>query len=280
MSVWERLSKIDRRIIYLLLSLVIIIPIVFKIPSTVAVSEAARMAYDAVDRLPPGTPIVFSTDFDPASMPELRPMMTAVLRHAFKKKLKVIMMGHWPTGIPLSTLILEEVAKEFDAEYGKDYINIGYRPGGGAVMIRIGREIRSVFDVDVEGTALDSLPMMRTIHNYSDIGLIACFEAGAMGDFWVRYAWGRFGVNIIMGTTAVVTPDCYPYLGAHQIDGLIGGMAGAAAYEKMVKQPDKAMIRMSSQAWAHILIIVFIIVGNIGYFMLRKSGKGKRRGTI
>jgi hypothetical protein len=280
MSFWERLSKIDRRIIYLLLSLVIIIPIVFKIPSTVAVSEAAKMAYDAVDRLPEGTPIIFSTDFDPASMPELRPMMTAMLRHAFKKKLKVIMMGHWPTGIPLSTLILEEVASEFDVEYGIDYVNIGYRPGAGAVMIQMGRDIRFAYDVDIQGIPIDSLPMMRTIHNYSDIGLIAAFEAGSMGDIWVQYAWGRFGVRIIMGTTAVVTPDSYPYLGAHQIEGLVGGMAGAAAYEKMVEHPDKAMIRMSSQAWAHILIIVFIIIGNIGYFMMRKAEKSKKKDSV
>lgn len=278
MSFWERLSKIDRRIIYFLLALVIIIPIVFKIPSTVAISEAAKMAYDAVDGLPEGTPILFSTDFDPASMPELRPMMTAVLRHAFKKKLKVIMMGHWPTGIPLSTIILEEVAAEFDAEYGVDYANIGYRPGAGAVMIQMGREIRSVFDVDIQGNPIDSLPIMGTIHNYSDIGLIAAFEAGSMGDFWVQYAWGRFGVHIIMGTTAVVTPDSYPYLGAHQIEGLIGGMAGAAAYEKMVEYPDKAMIRMSSQAWAHILIIVFIVLGNLGYFMMRRRKIEPKRG--
>jgi len=280
MSIWERLSKIDRRIIYLLLAIVIIVPIVFKISSTISVSEATRMAYDTVEKLPEGATIIFSTDFDPASMPELRPMMSAVLRHAFEKKLKIIMMGHWPTGIPLSTLILEEIAREFDAQYGVDYVNIGYRPGAGAVMIRMGRDIRDAFDIDIQGTSLDSLPMMKTIHNYSDIGLIAAFEAGSMGDFWVQYAWGRFGVNIIMGTTAVVTPDTYPYLGAHQIEGLIGGMAGAAAYEKLIERPDKAMIRMSSQAWAHILIIVFIILGNVGYFMMRRTEKKEKRGIV
>ncbi len=280
MKIWERLSKIDRRVIYLLLALVIIIPIVFKIPSTVAVSKAARMAYDAVDKLPAGTPIIFSTDFDPASMPELKPMMVAMLRQAFEKKLKVIMMGHWPTGIPLSTLILEQVAKEFNAEYGVDYVNLGYRPGAGLVMIQMGKEIRSVYDIDTKGNPVDSLPMMKSIHNYSDIGLVACFEAGSMGDIWVQYAWGRFGVKIIMGTTAVVTPDSYPYLAAHQIEGLIGGMAGAAAYEKLISHPDKAMIRMSSQAWAHILIIVFIIIGNVGYFMMRRMEKTRKSGTM
>ncbi|MCK4235122.1 hypothetical protein KAX75_11890 [candidate division WOR-3 bacterium] len=279
MSIWERLSKIDRRIIYLLLALVIIIPIVFRIPSTVAVSESAQMAYDVLDGLPAGTPVLFSTDFDPASMPELRPMMTAVLRHAFKKKLKVIMMGHWPTGIPLSTIILEEVAQEFDVEYGVDYINIGYRPGAGLVMIQMGREIRSVFDIDITGEPLDSFPMMKPIHNYSDIGLVACFEAGDMGEIWARYAWGRFGVRIIMGTTAVVTPDIYPYLGSRQIEGLIGGMAGAAAYEKLIEHPDKAMIRMSSQAWAHILIVLFIVIGNIGFFMMRRIERIKKKRT-
>jgi preprotein translocase subunit YajC len=37
---------------------------------------------------------------------------------------------------------------------------------------------------------------------------------------------------------------------------------------------------MSSQAWAHILIIVFIILGNVGYFMMRRTEKKEKRGIV
>ncbi|MCK4352636.1 hypothetical protein KAW65_04430 [candidate division WOR-3 bacterium] len=269
----KKIANIDRRIIFIVIVLCIIIPFLTKTVLEIRVSAPVKSAYKALEKLESGSCVLFSVDYDPASQPELQPMLIAVLRHAFKKNLKVIMMCHWPLGFPLGQDALMVTAKEYDKKYGQDYVNLGYRPGMSAIMLGIGREIRDFFASDYAGTPVDSLDIMKGVHNYGDITLLIGFEAGATGDYWVRLAGAQFGQKITLGCTAVCAPDCYPYLQAKQIEGLIGGLKGAAEYEKLVECPGAGIIGMTAQSAGHIAIIIFIILGNLSYFILKKREK-------
>lgn len=271
MSFWEKLGKLDRRIIYLIVAFGVIIPILMKAIFPVSPLPEVKKAFEEIDRLPPGSVVMFSVDYDASSMPELQPMLVAMLRHCFRNNLKVLLMGHWPLGLPLGQIALEQVAKEFNKKYGVDYVFLGYRPGVAAVMINLGKEIRLVFNNDYKGTPIDSLPMMQNIHNYNDIAILVGLEAGATGDAWVQFAQARYNQKIILGATAVVAPDLYPYLQANQIVGLIGGLRGAADYENLIKTPGPAILGMPAQTTIHILVIILIIFGNIGYLTLRRK---------
>ena len=273
MSIWERLGKIDRRIVFLIIGIVVLIPIIFGLKMSVQISPAVQSAYNAINDLKPGSAVMISIDYDAASMPELQPMLIAILRHCFDKNLKVILIDFWPLGLPIGTQGLEQVAKEYKKKYGIDYVNLGYRPGDIAVMLRMGLEIRNVFYGDISGTPLDSLPMMDNIHNYDDIAVVVGLEAGSMGDYWVQYVNARFKQKLILGVTAVMAANAYPYVQSGQIEGLIGGLKGAAEYERLVHHPGFAHVGMASQSWAHVAIVIFIILGNIGFFVERRKGK-------
>ncbi len=267
---FERISKIDRRIIYLIVLVGVTIPLLTRKGFEFKPLPEVKNAYNFIENLPEGSNVLISIDYDAASMPELQPLLEVMLRHLFRNNLKVIMMGHWPLGLPLGQIALEKIAKEMDKKYGYDYVFLGYRPGIAAVMLNMGKEIRMVFDVDYKGVPLDSLPMMREVHNYDDIALLIGFEAGSVGDFWVQFAQARFGQKIILTSTAVVTPDLYPYYQAGQIVGLIGGLRGAADYEILVKRKGFAYTGMTAQTVIHVIIIALILLGNIGYFALRR----------
>lgn len=273
MSIWERLSRIDRRIIYLIIFLVVFLPLLFGIRMKVSISPAVQSAYNAINALPEGSVVMVSIDYDPASMPELQPMLKAILRHCFGKNLKVVLLGFWPLGLPLGTEGLNQVATEYHKVYGIDYVNLGYRPGDVAVMVGMGKNIKSFFMSDYRGKSCDSLPLMQHIRNYDDIAMVVGLEAGSFGDMWVQYVGARFHQRIILGVTAVMAAMEYPYLQANQIGGLIGGLKGAAEYELLIKHPGFASTGMAAQSWAHIAIILFIIIGNIGYFMERRRRK-------
>ena len=77
------------------------------------------------------------------------------------------------------------------------------------------------------------------------------------------------------GTTAVMAPDAYPYLQSKQIEGLVGGLKGAAEYETLIGYPGLGTRGMPAQEWAHVLVIFFIIIGNLGYYF----GRRRRRRT-
>ena len=66
-----------------------------------------------------------------------------------------------------------------------------------------------------------------------------------------------------------------------KIRGILSGMPGAAEYEQLVENalhgrgvditPGKASINMAAQSMAHVLIVLLIILGNITYYLTRKS---------
>ncbi|MEO0069942.1 MAG: hypothetical protein ABIK18_04020 [candidate division WOR-3 bacterium] len=273
MNLWERITTIDRRIIYLLLTIVVITPLIIKPKILVRVSQPVRDAFNAVDQLPAYSVVMISIDFDPSSAPEVQPMLLAILRHAFKKDLKVILTGQLALGLPIGEIALNQVAPEYGKVYGKDYVNIGYRPGYSALMVGIGREIRDFFKTDYRGTPLDSFEFMRSVHNYQDIALLVSLAHGAVADAWIQFAGARFKQKIIVGCTGVNAPGMFQYYSAHQIEGIIGGLQGASEYEALVQKPGSATLGMPAQSTAHGLLILLLIIGNIGFLISRKRGK-------
>lgn len=270
-SVLEKLATIDRRYIYILIVITVTLPFLLKTALPIRVSPPVMSAHTAVDTLKTGSVILVSIDYDPTSLPEIQPMLVSILRHAFSKGVKVIMMGHIPLGIPVGQLGLEQVVEEMGMKYGEDYVNLGYRPGYTAVMVTMGRAIREVFWSDYRGTPVDEFPLMRNIVNYEQIDLLVTLAHGYAAEFWAQYAGARYGQRIIVGCTAVVAPDLYPYLQAGQIEGLIGGLKGAAEYETLIGRPGVGVLGMPAQSLTHIVILLFIIFGNIGYFVLRRK---------
>ena len=85
---------------------------------------------------------------------------------------------------------------------------------------------------------------------------------------------GRYNVPLALGVTAVMATDYYTFLQSKQLFGLIGGLKGAAEYEKLIgRNKDIANRSMDAVSVAHVFIILFIIIGNIAFFA---TGRGKR----
>jgi hypothetical protein len=270
------LTKIDRRIIFLLMIGVVLIPMLFDIPIPFEIGDPVQNAFNAIDTLEPGSVIMLSVDYDATSYPECQPMIVAITNHAFQKDLKIVLIGNIPTGLPLGQEALERAADEYGKTYGVDYVNLGYRPGGVSVIIGMGREIRDFYGQDYRGVDVDSLPMMKKVHNYNDIAVLMSFAHGIMVEVWIAYAGARFGQQILGGVTGVVAPDLYPYLQSGQLAGLLGGLKGASEYESLIKKKGLASRGMPAQSTAHILVILLIVIGSIAEFSLKLTERRKK----
>jgi hypothetical protein len=95
---FEKIKNLDRRIIYIFILLSVCIPLIKPIGLPINVSDETRKGFEAIDKLPAGSRVIFSADYDPASAAELYPMNVAILKHCFKKHLRVVAMGLWPQG--------------------------------------------------------------------------------------------------------------------------------------------------------------------------------------
>ncbi|MGB5106782.1 MAG: hypothetical protein WBP42_08735 [Candidatus Zixiibacteriota bacterium] len=277
MTMYERLLLLDRRWIFLVLAVVIIIGmfVPMNIPTTPA--SEVKVIYDYIESLKEGDYILVAMDYDPNAMAELHPVAYAVLEQAFTKKLKVITLTLSQNGAGMVDEALDNVIdstriyRNLVPEYGQDFVFLGYRPYFSLVILGMGQNFRVNFSSDYNNTPLDSIPMMKGIQNYDDVKCVISISGGNVADAWVANANGRYNVKVALATTGVMAADYYPYYQSEQIFGIIGGMKGAAEYEYLAHNPGPAIEAMKVQIFAHIVIIAFIVLGNIGFFMDRRA---------
>ena len=283
-----KLQAIDRRWIFLMIAAAVVIPMAFDLRIAEPATPEVQAIFDKVEELPEGSPVLVSFDFDPPSRPELQPMAISYIRHLAHRRHKIYVMALWPVGQAEARWVLETILnKEFPHfQYGVDYVLLGYRPGGQSVIQAALSNIRTMYSYDHEGTPVDSMPMMDSVFKLSDFDLILNVSAGYPGlKEWVQFGGDQSGVPIAGGVTAVSAPLLYPYY-PNQMFGIMGGLKAAAEYESLLLEnyPNsyegldefQAIGRMGSQTFAHIIIILFIIIGNIAYFATGGS-KGRAR---
>ena len=272
MKLFERLQALDRRVIFVLVALAVIIPMVVPLGLPVDVTRPARDIYDRVERLPEDAVVVVSCDYDAGSEAELAPATVAFIEHCFQRNLRVYMMGLWPVGPDLGNLALQESAARHNKVYGVDYINVGYRPGGPVMLVSLGRDFGDIVRTDYAGVPIDSMPLGRAVKSARDIDFVMTMSAGDPGVLhWIIYFSARYGTPIATATTGIMAPQQYPYLSSGQLVGLLGGMKGAAEYEMLVEQPARAVAGMDSQSIVHLLLVAFIVMGNVILLYQRRA---------
>ncbi len=278
MNFWEKLSHIDRRWIYLLVAIAVTFPMLVVIRFPVELSPEAQKLYDAVESLPDSSVVFLTFDYYPSTLAETEPMSIAALKQMFRKDMKIITMTTIPLGGPsIAERVTRKVAEEYGKVYGEDFVNLGYKANYVAVLKGMGGAIETIYPADNTGTPLRELPLMQRVKNYSDIKFIYVVADNAIVDYWISIVNAQYGTPVGAGVTAVMAPKMYSFVESGQLVGLLGGMKGAAEYERLVKFEGTATRGMDAQSLVHLLIIFFVLVGNISFLAMRRSGKEARR---
>jgi hypothetical protein len=267
----ERLELIDRRVIFVLVGLAIILPLFtgwrLELRSTPPVTDFYRFLQD----LPPGSKIVISDDWDPGSKAELETAAIAVLRHAFKRDLKVIEMTLWGTGAIIVNDTLEKTAQAAGKVYGEDYVSLGFKEGREVIMQGVAQNIRTVYPTDYRGNDIDDLPIMDGVNSLRDVAGVVSVSAGYPGTKeWVQQVQTRFNIPMIAICAGVSEPEYQPSYNSGLLQGLICCLANMAAYEDLVGDVGFATRAMVAQSSGHYMLAALIILGNLFYAIARR----------
>ena len=274
MNLWDRLEKIDRRWVYLMVAIAVTIPFLIPAKFPVMITPETKMIYDYIEDIPDSSNIMLVFDYYPSTIAECEPMARAGLHHFFRKDCRIVTLSNIPLGGPtMAETVTREIAALYDKQYGVDFVNLGYKANYVAVMQGMGQSIESIFPTDNSGTPLDSLPLMQEIENYSDIAFIYEVADNATADYWVAIVNAQYGTPMSVGMTAVSAPKYYAFIASGQVVGILGGMRGAAEYEQLIGEQDDAFRGMDAQSLVHLLIIALVVIGNVGFII----NKGARR---
>ncbi|KAF0125626.1 MAG: hypothetical protein FD189_1424 [Elusimicrobia bacterium] len=271
-STLEKFLKIDRRLIFLALAIVLFFPIVrpLGLPNKNLGKDVVNI-YNHIESLPAGSFILMSLDYDPATRPELHPQAIALVKHSFRlnHRIGIFTLNAGATGM------IEEIAERIPKDiapakvYGKDYVIFPYQPKPQAVMTQLGIDMYAIYDKDRNGAPTREMEVMKGIHSVKDMSLGICVTGTALLDAWVAYVGDKYNFPMAGGVTAVSQPGYGPYLQTGQLKGLIGGMKGAADYESLINELDKGTSGIDSLSLAHILVIILIVTSNIIMLVLK-----------
>lgn len=268
---YDRLLNIDRRWIYLLMAIAVVIPAIWTFTVPVGVSGEVRAVHEFLEALEPGDVMQLGIDYDPSTLAELHPMAESILNQAFSKDVKVIVTTLSQFGPAMADELITRVAAEHGKQHGLDYTFLGYKPYPAITILAMGTDYRVPFPTDYYGTPVDEIPMMEDLHNYSDVECVISLAGGNSADMWIQYGNAKYGVPVALGVTGVMASDYYPYLQSRQIFGLLPGVKGAAEYEQLLGHLGDASRGMPYQVTSHLLIIIVMIIANVGYIARRRA---------
>lgn len=262
----ERLQRIDRRIIFAVLMLVIAWPLVKPLGLPVNVSSETQAAYDLIESLTPGSTVLIATSIFPSTQAELEPQTIAMLNHLVKKQAKIVMAPCYPDTPPY-LLRYAEMLKAAGYVEGVDYLSLPYMAGEETLYGAMGSDFKKTYEQVPSSQLWDSISSVKSF------SLIIVPNGGRHPLYVMAHISTPKNVKMIASITAVVLPSVQQYFNSGQISGVVSGMNGAAEYEFMVGAPGKALQGMDAQALGHLWIVALVVLGNIGYFATRRGSK-------
>jgi hypothetical protein len=282
----DRLSRLDRRWLYLVMLIALSATLLARPLFPETPSIFTRPVFDRIEALPTGTTVLVSLDYSPASAPEIEPMAMALTRHLLLRGVRPVYVTLWPEGNNMLQRLREQVLQPGfpDLVEGLDFAALGYKAGGRMVINALRQDLAAMYTNDLRGVPLDSLPVLAGIERLQDFPLLIALSGGTPGlKEWVLYGGDPTGIPVAGGCTAIGTPEFLAYFPG-QLLGLLGGLKGASEYEAALAEryPEQDFERragraMGPQTVAHVLILLFLVLGNLTY--LRRV-RWRRRGRV
>lgn len=301
-SIFQHMHNIDRRWIYLVLTITLVISIIVAKPVTPKVLDSVQAMYDTVENAPAnpgdGKLVLLGMTFSPSTMGENGNQARVLIRHLMlsHKRFAILSAGEFQGAI-LGPMIVNDLAKQYHYQYGVDWISFGFQPSAMGFYTSFPRDIPGTIQTDgVNHQRLAKYPIMKGIKTMRDnIALFIDITASNSAFNWVEVVQGRYGLKIGYACTGVMAAEAYPYLDSGQFFGMMPGIKGAADYELLVDREEARQYRdgkithlyepnkdaqivitparqlMFTQNIAHLVILLFIIIGNVGLLLARRA---------
>lgn len=248
--------------------------------------QPAQLFYNAIEKLTasPGKIVFIAVDWGPGTQAEMESQTAGAIEHLMRKRIPFALISIYQLAPPFMKEIPLKIKTKLEAEspgeewvYGKDWVNFGFQPGSGTMIQSLARTSRLAEELkaDVFGTPFADIPAMTGVTTIKDIPLLIEFTSlvGAFNAWLQFFQIEGYRPPLLHGCTSITIPEAHIYLASGQILGLHEGIAGAAHYDTLLsndypnRKPGIALKINTGLAFAQLLVLGLIILGNIGHFV-------------
>lgn len=269
-TIWDKLQQIDRRVLYWIMFVALMIPFIRPIGLPITVAPSTRDLYNGLLTLKEGDVVVVNLSFGVSAWPECLPATVASIKVILRQGAKLIVWGGGHADVDMTWDKIRSVVKDFEnLEYGKDYVYLGFMTGHESAVAQLASDIRSVYPKDAYGTPLDDLEMMKDVNTVDDIAMVLSVDTGDWGSYYLRQWQSVYGTPLAEIGIAMLGSSYMPFYRAGNLFGMSVGSRGGAELEKLIGEPWDATVTMDAISVSHLLVIIAVALANIGYFATR-----------
>lgn len=271
-SILARIERIDRRVLYWLLILLIVVPTLAPLGLPIPISEMTRKFHTALQAVPNGGVVLLDCSFSVGSLPEIGPGGEVMGKYFANKPVKVII---WSVTNAEGPMLAEKyVVPSFQKagkKYGTDYVNLGYIPGEDITLAKLAADIGYI-KKDYHGTDTTQLPLLKDVKTAKDVALAIVIEAGGEGSYYVGQWYTPYKAPVATICTGVLVPIRIHFFQAGQMAGMAPGSRGIAELELLTGFRGTAVATQDVLSVTHLYVLLAVIAGNIA-FLYRKRLK-------
>ena len=280
------------RLIYLIVFVALSWPLIKKYSLPPAEMEQANKIYKLLDSFVLGeNGIAFvALDFGPSTIAENKPQAESLIEHLMRRHIHFALITQYALASPFLESIPQQVAQRLMRElpserweYGKDWVNLGFQPGGSLFLQSLAKaeDLTAFFKKDAKGTPLSEISAFHGVKTLKDVKLLGEFT-GLTGMFssYVQFFKTEDHTPVfIHGCTSITIPDAYIYLDSGQLMGLFEGIAGAAWYSVLhtrahpSREQGDSLLVNTALGVAHLVLLALIVAGNVIYFYGQMKNK-------
>ena len=275
----RKLMDVDSRYLYLVMLVLVSLPVLKPLGLPMLPSPLSTKAYQFIESLPAGSVVILDGDMTAGYGTELQTQFVAVLRHVLSRPLRTVIACFGSEGPLLVDMAFKGGVisgtpvdpKKYGAVYGKDYVFLGYIPGGETGMLAFARDSWTT-KVDAYGTPLAQLPIMEYCKSAKDWKLAVSFTGGNHEQRIAQWN-SAYGVSIIFGVPGVSAPRMYAFMASGQVYSMLSSLGGAAEYELLTREIGLAAALMDVLNLGQLMVVVCVVVSNIAYLIVRSRGE-------
>jgi hypothetical protein len=275
MSIFTKLTDIDRRVFYWILFIALMVPFLSPIGFPITIADNTRDLYEGLtgDQVEEGDVWIVQFGYGVSAWSECHPSVTACTKLLFREGAKIIFMGS-QYDVELTYNKLLDTAKGDFAEkvYGEDYVFLGYITGGESAAAQLASNIRTVYPADHFGTPLDQIPMMDGVNSVHEIDGVLSSDTGDWGGHFLTQWQAAYGTKMAEIGIAMNASTDLPRWLAGNFFGVSVGSRGGAELEKLIGELGEATTSMDSISVSHLLIVVAVLLANIGVLYDKYAG--------
>jgi hypothetical protein len=256
------------------------------LPAEISIPDQTIAVNKLVNAAPDGSPVLLAFDYEPGMAGEMHATAAAVIDRLIVKGARFTLVSTIPSGPAIAEYFFQEVqTRPYIA--GKDYVNLGYIPGGTTGLLSFAHTPQLVFPMSYDGNREPwNTPPLQNVTGVADFALVLIIAADPdVARAWIEQVQPRMGQTpLIAILSAQAEPMVRPYFGTTttaQVQGIVSGLSGAAAYEV---NADKNLGRVYWDAYSVGLIVAVaaILVGgtlNIISVIINRNSEDQEKST-